>query len=40
MDLASLIGVIAGAVLCIFGIVVDTMDFSIIGGFKIGRAHV
>ena len=33
MDLASLIGVIAGAVLCIFGIVVDTMDFSIIGGF-------
>lgn len=23
----------SGAVLCIFGIVVDTMDFSIIGGF-------
>ena len=33
MDLASLIGVIAGIVLCVFGIVVDTMDFSIIGGF-------
>ena len=33
MDLASLIGVIAGAVLCIFGIVVYKKDFSIIGGF-------